>query len=302
MDAVVFTPGGPRGGRVLASAYGGDLALLEVEGLPADGVALTVDDAGAEIGTVYAIGADVARQEIRVFDPGELLLPPAEGAAFGRLHVTARMQPGVSGGAVLGPDGALAGIAVGGGEGRYEAIPLKDVRQLLALRDDAAAASTQAALGAAFVRCAEALDAADAATPEPSAVEMITESCAAANNYGQLLRAGRVLARARQVDGAIAMHDAAVAQTPNSINARISLLVSMQLGGRFEEMLPHARWLTGAAPDDPQALRFGVQSGVWGDDPALAEAAYALLLEADPRQAEAARRFIDAAPPRPPRR
>jgi hypothetical protein len=67
-------------------------------------------------------------------------------------------------------------------------------------------------------------------------------------------------------------------------------------------MIPHAAWLMGIASDDPRALRFAVQSGVWGGAPDMAEAAYGLLLEADPRQAEAARRFIDDAPPAPPRR
>ena len=56
------------------------------------------------------------------------------------------------------------------------------------------------------------------------------------------------------------------------------------------------------APDEPGALRFAIQSGVWGGVPELAERAYQLLLEADPRQAQAARRFIDSAPPAPLRR
>ena len=67
-------------------------------------------------------------------------------------------------------------------------------------------------------------------------------------------------------------------------------------------MIEHAQWLIGMAPDDPRALRIAIQSGVWGDVPELAEEAYRLLLDADPRQARAARRFIDSAPPAPPRR
>ncbi|WP_415715842.1 hypothetical protein [Roseibium sp.] len=67
-------------------------------------------------------------------------------------------------------------------------------------------------------------------------------------------------------------------------------------------MTEHARWLLEKAGYDPQALRFSIQSGVWGGDPDLAEAGYQALLLADPRQAQAARRFIDNAPPAPPRR
>ena len=91
-------------------------------------------------------------------------------------------------------------------------------------------------------------------------------------------------------------------QVPNSINARVSYLVALQLAGRFEDMLPHARWVMSADAQDPRLLRFGIQAGVWGGDIALAEEAYAKLQEADPRQAQAARRFIDRPPPKPRRR
>ncbi|MEP3630367.1 MAG: hypothetical protein ABJN04_10220 [Hyphomicrobiales bacterium] len=117
-----------------------------------------------------------------------------------------------------------------------------------------------------------------------------------------MVNAGRLLGIGRATNEAIKLHEAVVTRVPNSINARLSLLVSLQLGGRFMEMLPHARWLMDVIADDPQALRFAIQSGVWGDDKALAERAYAKLLKADPRQAQAARRFIDNAPPAPPRR
>ena len=78
--------------------------------------------------------------------------------------------------------------------------------------------------------------------------------------------------------------------------------MSLQLAGRFDEMTGHARRLMRLAPEDPRILRFAVQSGVWGNEPELAEEAYRALLKADPQQASAARRFIDNAPPAPRRR
>ena len=128
------------------------------------------------------------------------------------------------------------------------------------------------------------------------------KTCAEAMNHGQLLETGRVLARARDFGGAIALHREAVKQVPNSINARVSLLVSLQLAGRFAEMTGHARRAMRMAPEDPRVLRFAIQSGVWGNAPELAERAYRALVKADPRQARAARRFIDNAPPAPGRR
>ncbi|MEM6678565.1 MAG: trypsin-like peptidase domain-containing protein [Pseudomonadota bacterium] len=298
-EVVVFTPEGPLQGRVVPSAYEGDLALIAIDGLPEDGLILALEDP-ALTEPFFAIGADVARQEVRVFDSGTLLAHPAEEALLGRLHVTARMQPGVSGGALLDPMGRLVGIAAGGGEGRFEAIPIADVRALIAMREAADAEAVHQRLGAAFAACTAALD--RVASGDATAIAGIAEPCAASQNQGQFLEAGRILARAGDVAGAIDLHRRAVAQTPNSINARLSLLVSLQLGGRFPEMMPHARWMMTAAPDDPSALRFSIQSGVWGGDEALAEEGYRLLLEADPRQAQAARRFIDNAPPAPPRR
>ncbi|MYE02868.1 MAG: PDZ domain-containing protein, partial [Alphaproteobacteria bacterium] len=302
VNAVVHTPGGPRDARVVSSAYPGDLVLVAVPGLPADGFVPDLDGEVPDDGEFYAVGVDVARREVRVFDPGVLIAGPAEGAHLGRLHIRSRMQPGVSGGALVDERGQLVGIAVGGGEGRFEALPLDAVRSLLALRSDANAAETTGRLGAAFADCAAGMDAFRGRETDRTDRAELVETCAAARNHGQLLEAGRLLARAGDFDAAIALHGQAADQVPNSINARISLLVSLQLGGRFDEMTEHARRLMRMAPEDPQALRFAIQSGVWGNEPELAEEGYRALLKADPRQAEAARRFIDAAPPAPRRR
>ncbi|MBA4783735.1 MAG: trypsin-like peptidase domain-containing protein [Rhizobiales bacterium] len=307
--ATVLTPNGPVEAVVVASSYRDDLVLLRTAGLPKNSVILTPESGQSgdyNSSSYFTIGADVARQQIRVFEPGTLILPPADGATYGRLHVTSRMQPGVSGGALVNERGQLAGIAVGGGEGRYEALPVIQITRLIAGTRDDNAALIQEKLGEALLACLKAVDAAREAERgkpfEPGLVASLTENCRMSENPGELLDAGRLLATGRATDAAIGIHEAAVARVPNSINARISLLVSLQLGGRFSDMLAHARWLLGVTPDDPQALRFAIQSGVWGGDPKLAEAAYQKLLKANPGQAQAARRFIDQAPPPPPRR
>ena len=300
-DAVVHTPDGPRSARVIPSAYPGDLALLEARGLPEGFIPDLEGDVPGE-GAFYAVGADIARKAVRVFAPGGLIARPAEGAELGRLHVRARMQPGVSGGALVDARGELVGIAVGGGDGRFEAMPLEGVRALLALRRDARAAEVTRRLGTALADCAARMDAIRPRMAGKSDRDALLASCVAAKNHGQLLEAGRILARARDFDGAIALHGQAARQVPNSINARISLLVSLQLAGRFAEMTGHARRLMRMAPGDPRVLRFAIQSGVWGNAPELAEEAYRALVKADPRQARAARRFIDNAPPVPRRR
>ena len=300
-DAVIHTPDGARDARLVPSAYRGDLALLEVRGLPA-GFIPDLEGNVAEDDAFYAVGADIARKEVRVFAPGGLIARPAQGAELGRLHVRARMQPGVSGGALVNARGELVGIAVGGGEGRFEALPLAGVRALLALRGDASAAAVTRRLGAAIADCAARMDAIRPGQRSEADGDALRRACAATMNHGQLLEAGRILARSRDFPGAIALHGQAARQVPNSINARLSLLVSLQLAGRFDEMTGHARRLMRLAPGEPRVLRLAIQSGVWGDAPELAETAYRALLKADPRQAKAARRFIDDAPPAPRRR
>ena len=301
-DAIVHTPGGPKQARVLPSAYQGDLALLEVEGLPDGGYLPDLQHQSPAGDRFYAVGADIARREVRVFDPGDLIAKPAEGAALGRLHVDARMQPGVSGGALVDASGNLVGIAVGGGDGRFEAIPLSGIEALLDLRLADEAEDVTEKLGAGFAACARIIDAVTAGSREPETLQDLAKTCSASTNHGQLLEAGRLLAQTGSFEDAILLHGQAADQVPNSINSRMSLLVSLQLAARFEDMTEHARWLMEAAPDDPQALRFSIQSGVWGNDPELAEEGYQALLKADPRQAQAARRFIDNAPPAPARR
>ncbi|MEL6582658.1 MAG: trypsin-like peptidase domain-containing protein [Pseudomonadota bacterium] len=298
----VLTPEGEREAKVLPSDYLGDLTILQVVGLPEASEVPSLTGAKKLPERYYAIGADVARQEVRVFEPGDLIAPPAETSDLGRLHVSARMQPGVSGGALVDETGTLVGIAVGGGDGRFEAIPVADVVALLKGQSSPSAVTITRDLGVSFTDCALRLEGIPPRSREISDRDELVESCAAAMNHGQLLEAGRVLSQAGDFEGAIRLHGLAAEQVPNSINARVSLLVSLQLAGRFEEMTVHAGHVMRLDPDDPQILRFGIQSGVWGGAPALAEEAYTLLLNADPRQAEAARRFIDNAPPAPIRR
>ena len=268
--ANIMTPGGPLKAEVVASSFGGDLTLLRVNGLPKDGFVLKPADgqkSDFEDGTYFAVGADAGRREIRVFEPGGAILPFAKDAPFARLHVSSKMQPGVSGGALVNEQGKLTGIAVGGGAGRYEALTLFQVDKLLRGTEDQNAETVQHTLGQSFVLCAAAIDAARE-TPrgrahDPSTVSALSDNCLNGENPGQMIEAGRALGIGRAINEAIALHEAVVARTPNSINARLSLLVSLQLGGRFPEMLPHARWVIEALDDDPQALRFAIQSGIW---------------------------------------
>lgn len=306
-EITLATPGGLRAAEIVPSSYRGDLVLLRVADLVEGGETFDLTQEPADLdGLLFAVGADAARQEVRVFEPGRLVLGPAADAIQPRLHVTAEMQNGVSGGALVDGEGRLAGLVAGGGEGRNEAIPLAEVQELVEGTGAGDAAAVQASLGQSFVECAGHLDEAAALgprepLPQPSII-MLIDACRASENVGLFLEAGRTLAGLGRLEDSLAFFDAAVVHVPHSLNARLSLLTGLQFAGHFAEMLPHVRWLIELLPNDAQVLRLAVQAGVWGGDPPLAETAHALMVDADLAEARAARQFIDRAPPAPPRR
>ena len=111
--------------------------------------------------------------------------------------------------------------------------------------------------------------------------------------------AGRVLGQGRRLDDSIAVLETGVAEDPNALNTRLGLVVSLHFAGRFADELPHLGHLMAALPDDPQVLRFAIQAGKWAGDVALAERAYARLVDRHPQMAPVVRRFLDSDIPPP---
>ncbi|WP_161599813.1 trypsin-like peptidase domain-containing protein [Roseibium sediminis] len=295
--ATVYIPNGTLTGEVLPSAYPGDLALIRVEGLPKDGLILKVREPASLNRTFYTVGGDIAQKKVRVFPPGKLIAPPARGADLGRLHVSAHMQPGVSGGALVDETGALVGIATGGGQGRHEAIPLDDVADLIRLQGAPDARSTFDRLGQGLSECKLELEAVKAKRSRLSdkGAGHLAETCMDAANYGLLQEAGDALGQQNHVEEAIRLHLAALTQVPNSSNSRLSLLTAYQVTGRYEEMLQPARRLLELQPNSPDVLRRVLQAGVLGRDRELAEKALEKLERLGGEEAVQARRYFDKA-------
>jgi len=100
----------------------------------------------------------------------------------------------------------------------------------------------------------------------------------------------------------LALFEASIDQDPNALNARLGLAITYHMAARYEEEVPHLRFLMRHIPEDPQVLRLAIQAGIWGGDKALAQTAFDTLKRINPNMAPAAERFLNAPPPRPPRR
>ena len=294
------------GAEVVPSGYAGDLVLLRAEGLGAGPV---LDRGGADPrpgteNSLYAIGLDIASRRVRAFAPGRLILAPAPGHALARLYHSAESQPGASGGALVDGAGRLIGIVASGGEGHNEAIPTVALEALLAERGPAHAAVTRAR-GAATRACIEALERAargPARRIEPLA-EPLERRCPESGNRQLVDLAAQAFGRAARHGRAIALFEWALAEDPNAINARIGLVVTLQLARHYDAAVPHLTWLLDVLPDNLQVLRMATLSGKWGGDAALGARALALIETHHPLVAPSARKFLNdpqAAPARRP--
>ena len=247
---------------------------------------------------LHTVAADVGRGRIRVYKAGRVLRPPAAGKPLARLHHTAPSQPGNSGGALVDAMGRLVGIVTSGGEGRFEAIPAREITRLEALSGPAHGAA-HARTGRATRQCTEAVDAAGASRQQmaPAHIQFITERCRASNNRQLLDLAGQALGRRGHFAESAALFEAALEQDPNALNTRLGLVVTLHLARRYTDELPHLRFLIDVLPRDVQVLRFAIQAGTWGGDKALAAKGVELLKRHHPRLAPLAERFMQAPPP-----
>lgn len=299
----VFTPDGDRvQAQVIPADYKGDIVLLNAPNLP-PGPHLNPGTGEGFLGALYTVGADVTAGVIRAYPPGQVFLEPAVGFVLARLHHTAYSQPGNSGGALVDDNGTLVGIVASGGNGRFEAVPAASIADL----ENKSGPSFQVAndrLGTAVRTCTLLLeDLRGRRGPmEEKDASSLKSSCLATGNRQYFDDAAQAFGIRQDFERSIAMSEASLAQDPNALNGRIGLAVTYHLAGRYEEELEHLRVLTELLPDDPQVIRLSIQAGIWGGDKPFAEAALARLQATNPNMVQAARRFLDNPPPRPPRR
>ena len=294
---------GPNGVRlnatVVPSSYPGDLIVLRVPDLPPGPILAPIQTPTATT-TLRAIGYDVGRQEIRIYAPGQITAIPPADAPLARVHHDALSQPGNSGGALVNAEGHLLAIVAAGGEGRHDGIPATEIERLKSLSGPAHRdAHDQISL--AYRQCMAATDAAGRGRRPLSQEQLafLDERCRASENRQLLDLAAQIFGRRGHFDKSIALFTAALDQDPNTLNTRLSLVVTLHLARRYADEIPHLKILMNTLPADVQVLRFAIQAGTWGGAPDLADQGMALLKRHHPKLAPLAERFRNAPPPPP---
>ena len=286
--------------RVIPSSYEGDVLLLQVAGLP-PGPSLALEVAAPQPDVrLFTVGAEPRTRLIRTYAPGRTLVPIAPGEPLARLHHDAETEPANSGGALVDAQGRLVGIIASGGEGRYEAVPAAAIADLESLSGPDHADASRA-LGMAYRLCDERISAVGQRERRMAdgTAAVILQACGDSRNRQFFDLAGKLFGSLGRIEEALEMYRRALDQDPHAPNARIGMAITLHLARRYEEELPHLRWLLDVLPADPQILRFAIQAGIWGGDRTLATRALALLEAHHPNQAPAARRFLDRSPPPP---
>ncbi len=275
----VAAEGGAVVGEVVPTRYGGDLVLVRVPGL--EGTPLPRGEAG--VGPLYAVGADEAYGDVRVYAPGQVIALPAAGKPRARLHHAAHSQRGNSGGALVDANGRLVAIVNAGGEGRNDAVPVARLAALEAASGPSFAAES-AALGRAYRDCIEGL--------ERRALEGLAEACRASGNRQLLDLAGQALGGAGRYAPSAQLFRDALAIDPNSINSMIGLAVTLHRAELWDEEAAVLGDLIERAPTDFPVLRMGVQAGKFAGDTALVDRALSLIGEHHPDAVDAAMEFL----------
>ena len=283
--------------KVIPTAYDGDLILLETDEMAA-GPLLPLSQDVASDTQLYTVAGDTGRRAVRVYPSGEVLLSPSTETEHGRLHHTAYSQFGNSGGALVDAQGRLVAIVASGGEGRFEAIPVAELERLIELSGEEFS-DRSAVTGRAVRRCIELLETPSARTVPDGRAHDIYESCSSSANRQLYDLAARTLGQGRQLDLALKLSTQAVARDPHSLNSRLILLTILHIARRYEDELPHIRFLMEHLPEEQMVHRFAIQAGKWAEDLELANRGLELMRKHNPAQLQAAENFLKANIPRP---
>jgi|GEM_PF-214600 len=282
----------PHSADVIPTDFAGDLIRLRVTGSFHPHPAVKPEP--AVLGeTVYAIGIDIGRNAVRVYEPGTIIALPPTGLTAAHIHHTAVSGPGNSGGILVNAEGTLIGFIAAGGDGRNEAVPatlLSDLNN----QSGPEFADVSHRIGASMRTCVLGLEGLRGRRAPVDQVIPIAEACSASGNRQMMDNAAQALAFAGDRDAAVALFDASLALDPNAPNTLISQTITLHLLRRFADSLPLINSLIEMLPADQQVLRLAVHAAKFTPDPDLGDRALNLLGEHFPNQEPMARQFLES--------
>ena len=286
---VLLPDGGRVKGEVEPTGFRGDLILVRAD-LPDGPTLKTGDDVS---GDLWSVGQDISKRRVEVYAKGRVLLTPAPGKPYARLHHSAYNQPGNSGGALVNAEGELVGINASGGEGRFEAVPASQISALRA-QSGPAQAETSASIGKHVRECTLMLEKAQRVgrNAPDRFVEVVKTSCAASDNRQLYDLAGQFLGRQRRLDESVEFFERSIEKDPNAINSRLGLVIALRFARRLDDAKPHVLWLLDVIPEERTIHPVALHVAKSTDDQELIDRALALIEKHAPNQLEAARNFL----------
>ena len=129
------------------------------------------------------------------------------------------------------------------------------------------------------------------------AIAYLGKACMETGNTVLIEGAAQILGRAGNLKEARDLFSVALAETPNALNARIGLVVTLLLGGGYSEALTHLRWLRDVLPKNTEVMRLSIQAGKYTGKLDFARDALNSLERLNPALALSMQRFLDSAGP-----
>ena len=246
---------------------------------------------------LYVVAFDQGRNASRVYEPSTFAnYPNLEKYALARIHSNAKALPGNSGGAVVDQNGSLVGILASGDRRFSEIIPSIKLAEVFASMNKKHS-NKFFETGGFIRRCADALYASAAIIKNPPnpIVNKIERNCYNSDNRQLIDQAGQAFGRWWMFDLSEKYLKKSESMDPFSPNTLMSLAVTYHLSRDSEKSVKILKRYLELDPENPQALRMGIQGAGAIGDKVFADRVLELMKKHNPSAVPLAESFIENA-------